>query len=149
MSIVRRAALGAACAAAVCLTSCGGSSSAGPRDATADSIASADQRLRGRWVLVNYRPDIPLEPVLAMLVSTQFERMTIQFDGLNMQAEGPGINVHRKYKISEAYADHFRAQIYDEFGVSYDSSNDFRGDLLELRALTNPWRGTGTLRRVP
>jgi hypothetical protein len=149
MSIVRRALFLAGLVAQPLLAGCGGSSSAAPRDATQESIASADARLRGRWVLVGYKPDIPLEPTLAMLLSTQFEHMTITFDGNRMLAEGPGINVTRKYRIREAYGDHFRAEVSDEFGVAYDSSNDFTGNLLQLRALTDPWRGTGTLRRLP
>lgn len=128
---------------------CGGSSNAVPKDATLESIASAGARLQGRWVLVSYQPDIPLEPTIGLLVSTQFERMVIEFDGSRMRAEGPGISVTRKYRITEAYADHFRAQIFDEYGVSYDSSNDFQGNVLRLHADTAPWRGTATLRRIP
>jgi hypothetical protein len=151
MSVFSKGARAAGLAAVLAgpVIGCGAGSSSSPKDATAESIASAGARLAGRWVLVGYQPEMPLEPTLALLLSTQFERMIIQFDGYRMVAEGPGISVNRKYRVTEAYGDHFRAQMYDEFGVSYDSSNDFSGNLLLIHASTAPWKGTGTLRRVP
>jgi hypothetical protein len=127
---------------------CGGSSSqTAPKDATAQSIASAEQRLRGRWVLAGYTPEIPLEPVLSLLVASEVGKLGVTFDRGRMIAEGPAVHVDRAYRVTEAYGDELTVVVYDETGVPTQSTAAFEGPALRFTTVTPPWRGVGVLQR--
>src|SRR6185295_16183927 len=84
------------------LVSC--SQERGPvRDARADAVAAAVQRLQGKWVLASFQPEVPLDPVMTMLLREQIDHMVVEFQGEALVATGPGVNVNRTFKIGEAY----------------------------------------------
>lgn len=118
-------------------------------DARADAVASAAERLQGRWVLVSFQPELALEPTLQVLLNMQIGRLVAEFRGSKVSAQGPGVQVERAFRVQEAYGDHFKATVYDAYGVGVDSSNDFSSDLLVVNGITSPWRGRAVFRRVP
>jgi hypothetical protein len=128
------------------LTACGGSQ--GSASDPARAIAAANQRLVGTWVLVDFQPDLPLEPMLAQLLSMQMGRLTADLDGGRLVATGLGVQTTRTYRIDEASMDRFKMTLFDETGVAYEAWGDFQGDLVRFESLTIPWRGHGTLKRA-
>jgi hypothetical protein len=134
--------------AAMSFLSC--SQERGPvHDARAEAASSAAQRLQGRWVLATFQPETPLEPVLQLLLNEQIEHLVVEFRGQALVAQGPGVTINRTYRIGEAYVDHFKATIYDSYGVGVDSVCDFSGNMLLVEGVTAPWRGRASFRRVP
>jgi hypothetical protein len=132
----------------VSLASC--SHEQGPvRDARAEAAASASQRLQGRWLLVTFQPETPLEPVLQLLLNEEINRLVVEFKGQALVAQGPGVTINRTYTIGEAYVDHFKATVYDSYGVGVDAYCDFSADTLLVNGVTAPWRGRASFRRVP
>jgi hypothetical protein len=119
------------------------------RDARAEAAASAAQRLQGRWVLVSFQPDVPLDTVMQLLLNDQINRFVVDFQGQKLTAQGPGVTINRTFRVDEAYVDHFKATIYDAYGVGVDSSCDFQGNMLLVNGLTSPWRGRASFRRAP
>lgn len=113
-------------------------------------IAAANQRLLGTWMLVDFQPDVPLEPMLAQLLSMQRGHLTAQLDGGRLVATGMGVQATRTYRIDEAsgMGDRFKMTLFDETGVSYDAWGDFQGDVIRFQSVTPPWQGSGTLKRV-
>jgi len=131
----------------VSLVSC--SREQGPvRDARAEAAASAAQRLQGRWVLMSFQPDTPLEPVLQLLLNEQINRLVVDFNGQTIVAQGPGLTINRTYKVGDAYLDHFKATVYDSYGVGVDAVCDFSGNMLLVNGVTAPWRGRASFRRA-
>ena len=119
------------------------------RDARAEAVASAAQRLQGRWVLATFQPETPLEPVLQLLLNEQIERLVVEFRGQSLVAQGPGVTINRTFRIGEAYLDHFKATIYDSYGVGTDAVCDFSANMLLAEGVTAPWRGRASFRRMP
>src|SRR6185436_1927486 len=67
--------------------SCGGGGGSS-RDDAAARMAEAADRLRGDWVLVDFRPEVGLEPMLAQLLAMQVNHLTARFDGQRLFATG-------------------------------------------------------------
>jgi hypothetical protein len=111
-------------------------------------IAAANQRLLGTWVLADFQPEVPLEPMLAQLLSLQMGRLTADLDGGRLVATGPGVQATRTYRIDQASMDRFKLTLFDETGVSYEAWGDFQGDVVRFESLTTPWRGRGALKRA-
>jgi hypothetical protein len=126
--------------------SCGGSQ--GSASDPARAVAAANQRLMGSWVLVDFQPDLPLEPMLAQLLSMQMGKLTADLDGGRLVATGLGVQTTRTYRIDEASMDRFKITLFDETGVAYEAWGDFQGDAVRFESLTIPWRGHGTLKRA-
>jgi hypothetical protein len=118
------------------------------RDARAEAAASAAQRLQGRWILTSFQPDVPLDPVMQLFLNEQINRFVVDFQGQKVTAQGPGVTINRTFRVDEAYVDHFKATIYDAYGVGIDSSCDFQGSMLLVNGLTSPWRGRASFRRA-
>jgi hypothetical protein len=90
-----------------------------PADYAAPSLASAQQRIRGRWLLVDYAPELALEPVLRLLVQSQLGRLNVTFDGATLVADGPGVHVSRSYRVLEASGDQIKVDVVDcQFAAS-------------------------------
>lgn len=127
-------------------------SSCGPRqgqaqDANEAARQQADRQLMGQWLLVDYQPEVPLEPMLASLLTTQYGTMVIDFDGRNLNANGPGVSgVQRPYRVTQATFNRVTAIVYDQ-GLAYDVVGEFRGNEFWFIAQSSPWRGRGVLRR--
>jgi hypothetical protein len=118
------------------------------RDVRVEAAASAAQRLQGRWLLLSFQPETPLEPVLQLLLNEQINRLIVEFNGQNIVAQGPGLTINRTYKIGDAYLDHFKATVYDSYGVGIESVCDFSGDTLLVSGVTAPWHGRASFRRL-
>lgn len=125
--------------------------SCGPRqgesqDANEAARQEAARHLMGQWLLVNYQPEMALEPMFASLLSAQYGTMVIEFDGKTLNATGPGVSVQRPYRVTQATFNRVTAIVYDQ-GVAYDVVGEFRGNEFWFVALSTPWRGRGILRR--
>jgi hypothetical protein len=129
------------------LFGCGGGSTAAGDQATVE-IAAANTRLRGEWVLIDFRPTQTLEPMLAALLQAQLNQLTIRVGDGTLTAQGIGISAERTYRIVSAAADGFTAEVIDPTNVSYRVSGGFRGIELAFTSETDPWRGTGRLKRL-
>src|SRR5882757_9663063 len=92
------------------------------RDARAEAAATAARRLQGRWILTSFQPDVPLDPVMQLFLNEQINRFVVDFQGQKVTAQGPGVTINRTFRVDEAYVDHFKATIYDAYGVGIDSS---------------------------
>jgi len=127
-------------------TGCGGTQSSA-NDAKV-AMGNADQRLQGSWVLVDFQPNVALEPMLAQLLSMQLGHLTVGFNRGQMVATGMAVQARRTYTITSATMNDFTATLYDDAGVAYDARCSFDGDRLLFEALTPPWTGRGTLQRA-
>jgi hypothetical protein len=146
--MVRLRSLVLAAAAVACLVSC--SHEQGPvRDARAEAAATAAQRLQGRWLLTSFQPETPLEPVLQLLLNEQINRLVLEFKGASLVATGPGVTINRTYQIGDAYVDHFKATVFDSYGVGVDVVCDFSGNTLLANGISAPWRGRASFNRIP
>jgi hypothetical protein len=136
----------------VCLANASSTACAGNRGSSAEDpatrIATANQRLQGTWLLVDFQPEVPLEPMLAQLLSMQIGKLTAQLDGGRLVATGLGVQATRTYRIDDASMDRFKLTLFDDTGVAYESWGDFQGDLVRFESLTTPWRGRGSMKRV-
>lgn len=128
------------------LLGCGGSTVAS--DQASAQIAAAKNRLQGDWVLTEFRPTEPLEPMLAALLQAQLNQLTIRIGETALTAQGIGISAERTYRITFAAADGFTAELIDPTDVSYRVSGGFQGIDLAFTSETDPWRGTGRLKRL-
>src|SRR5687767_8164919 len=83
--------------------------SCGSRSNRADSpdvaIRTTQQRLQGRWVLVEFRPEQQLEPMLGALLTAQFNTLTVTIGPTHLQAVGTGVNTERRYQLLWATGD--------------------------------------------
>lgn len=131
--------------AAVSLIACGGTG----QEATTpeQKVTRAAERLRGSWLLVEFRPEQQLEPVLASLLSVQIGRLSVFLDGTNLAAQGVGVRANRRYTVDTANGDQFTATIIDEMGMKYAVAGSFVGQDLAFSSQTQPWRGSGRLQR--
>ena len=130
------------------LASCGHEQ--GPiHDVRAEATTSAAQRLQGKWTLVSYQPEVPLEAALQLLLTAQLNHMVVEFSGASLTAQGPGVTINRTFKITEAYENHFKATVVDQYGVGIDSSCDFSGNQLIASGMNAPWRGRATFNKTP
>jgi len=146
--MVRKAASFSVLAFGVTLASC--SHEQGPiRDARAEAATTVAQRLQGRWTLVSYQPEVALEPALQLMLNTQLGQMVIEFNGTKITAQGPGLTIDRTFKIGEAYENHFKATVVDQYGVGIESSCDFTGNQLIANGMNAPWRGRATFNKTP
>jgi len=128
------------------LVACGGTG----QEATTpeQKIARAAERLRGSWLLVEFRPEDRLEPVLASLLGVQIGRLTVFLDGTNLTAQGVGVRANRQYVVNTAGGDQFTLTIVDPMGMKYGVAGSFVGQDLVFTSQTPPWRGSGRLQRA-
>jgi hypothetical protein len=138
--------VGVALALVLMLGSC--AKEQGPvRDAQAESSASMLNRLQGRWVLVSFQPEVPLDPALQRLLDAQMQQFVVDVQGVNLTAQGPGVTVARTIAVKDAFENHFKATLTDPYGIATDSACDLAGPLLVVNGWTAPWRGKATFRR--
>lgn len=130
------------------LSACGGGSQAGAGDTARIEVARSSQRLEGEWVLVEFRPDAQLEPMFAALLAAQMGQLKVTLRGGTMHVEGVGVSADRSYRVTQAAADGFSAVMIDPTGVEYRITGAFEGTALSFVSQSDPWRGTGRLRRL-
>ncbi|HZU82974.1 MAG TPA: hypothetical protein VE987_08665 [Polyangiaceae bacterium] len=150
MLALRLLALARAVAPALALLACGGAQSE-PASAAARDASSIQARLvAGPWRLVGYRPEVPLEPMLAMLLTQQLQTMTVRFDGRTLSAQSPTIQISRPYVLQNVGGLTFDLVSPDFQGGGTLSSHCQMSDdgrHVQFHADTDPWRGAGTLER--
>jgi hypothetical protein len=120
----------------------------GPKSAaSADSVASATQRLQGTWKVAAFTPESTLEPPLQGLLNAQLGTLAITFQGDSFSAAGPGINFTGNFKIWSATFYDLSGSVYDQTGVAYRVSGQFEGPDFLFRSYDSPWKGQGKLVR--
>ncbi len=139
-----------AAAAAGLSAGCGGSQSP-PASPVAQDTASIQSRLTaGPWRLVDYRPDVALEPMLQAMLAAQVRTMVVRFDGRSLSAQSPTLQVNRPYTVENA-----AGPLFDLVSPDMQGGGTLRsrcqvsedGRLVTFHAETEPWAGTGTLAR--
>lgn len=143
-----RRALLALCAALA--GGCGGSARGGPTDATAADNRAADQRLQGRWKIAQFRPETPLDPVMASMLGFYQPTMVIEVNEGRIRAitSDGGVHFDRRYEVREALGTRFQIVVYDEANVAQTSYCELQQDgSLRVRTST-PWRGDAQLIRA-
>ena len=75
--------------------------------------------------------------------------MTIRFDGGRLLADSPTIHIHRAYRVTDAVGPVFNLVTTDDAGNALVSACQFGldGNEILFRGQTEPWIGTGSLRR--
>jgi len=131
------------------LAACGSSSSGPAPDTAQAAAADATARLEGEWVLLEFQPDAPLEPMLATFLQAQMNQLRVRFQAGSMRVDGVGVNVQRTYQVTQAAADGFSLTITDPTNVEYRVTGAFQGTALAFTSLSDPWRGRGRLKRAP
>jgi hypothetical protein len=128
-----------------------GASQSQPVSLVAQDTASIQSRLAaGPWRLVDYRPDVALEPMLQALLGAQVRTMVVRFDGRTLSAQSPTVQVTRPYTVENAAGPTFDLVSPDLQGGgalrSHCQVSD-DGRQLVFHAESDPWTGTGTLAR--
>jgi hypothetical protein len=134
------AALGTACSSS--------SSSVAPSDTAQVAVADASARLEGGWVLTEFQPAAPLEPMLASWLASQMNQLRVTFHAGAMHIEGVGVSVDRNYRVTQAAADGFSLTVVDPTNVEYRATGAFQGNVMAFTSLSDPWRGQGRLQRA-
>jgi hypothetical protein len=156
----RWVALVTALASAVACAGCA-SNQGQPASAVAQDTASIQSYLTaGPWRLVDYRPDVTLEPMLQAMLAAQVRTMVLRFDGRSLSAQSPTLQVTRPYTIENPAGLTFDIVSPDvQFGgapasgggggatVQSHCEMGIGGRVLTFRARTDPWTGIGTLQR--
>jgi hypothetical protein len=113
-----------------------------------NDVQQLNQRLQGVWLLQSYRPNVALEAPLLALVNIQFGQMRVTFNGTQLTAQGPALQVARTYQIQEAMDQTATLIVSEPTGVSVRVRVEFRDNLLMFRPLDAPWSGEGSLQRL-
>ena len=135
---------------ALALAACGGGTPARTTAEQSQVDARAIQaRISGAWKLVDYKPEVPLDPMTQALLSSQIQTMTVRFDNGRLMADSPAFHFTRTFQIAGAGGNMFKLIATDETGVSLTSSCTLSDDggKIYFRGETEPWRGVGTLSR--
>jgi hypothetical protein len=128
-----------------------------PASAVAQDTASIQSYLTaGPWRLVDYRPDVTLEPMLQAMLAAQVRTMVVSFDGRSMIAQSPSLQVTRPYTIENPAGLAFDIVSPElQPGAATTGGANMRshcemgigGRVLTFRARSEPWTGIGTLQR--
>jgi hypothetical protein len=102
------------------------------------------------WRLVDYRPDVALEPMLQALLAQQIRTMIVRFDGQTLSAQSPTLQVTRPYRIENA-----SGPIFDLVSPDFQGGGELRshcllsddGRRIDCHAQTDPWTGTAVIER--
>lgn len=100
-------------------------------------------------MLIDARPNPPLDGVLDTLLRMQFGRMVLTFDRGTMTARGQGIQFQRFYKVIkwEGFG-RMHVVLTDNQGDSDEIEGTLQGDTASFTGLESPWHGTGVLKRL-
>lgn len=113
--------------------------------ADADLAASS---LDGSWLLVEFQPEIELEPMFAALLRDELGVAVVELHGGQLSAKGRTVELERRYVVLDQIDDDLRVAVFDEPGVSTRFLVRRVKDELVFRCQDAPWRGSGTLRRI-
>jgi hypothetical protein len=103
----------------------------------------------GPWRLVDYRPQVALDPMTQALLALQVRSMVVTFDGRTMHATSSTLTFERPYVV-EGPSIYAFDLVSPDFGGGYlrshcEVSED--GRRIVFHAQTDPWNGTGTIER--
>jgi hypothetical protein len=110
-----------------------------------------EARLRaGPWRLIDYRPDVALEPMLQAMLVAQLRTMVVRFEGGTLNAQSPTLQLARPYTLENVAGATFTLASPDIQGGGIvrsrcEVSED--GRHITFRSETDPWTGTGALER--
>ncbi len=113
--------------------------------ADADLAASS---LDGSWLLVEFQPEIELEPMFAALLRDELGVAVVELHGGQLSAKGRTVELQRRYVLLDQIDEDLRVAVFDEPGVSTRFLVRRVNDELVFRCQDAPWRGSGTLRRI-
>lgn len=126
---------------------CGGCFS--PAASPSEIAAPIQARLvSGPWRLVDYRPNVPLEPILQALLAEQLRTMIVRFDGRVLDAQSPTLHITRPYTLENISGLSFDLISPDFQGGGALRSHCFfdpTGNQLTFHTDTDPWTGFGAL----
>jgi hypothetical protein len=129
---------------------CGGAQ-VSPASAAAQQTADLQTRLTaGPWRLVDYRPDVALEPMLQGMLAMQIRTMVVRFDGRSLFAQSPTLQVTRPYSLEDVAGLSFTLVSPDiQGGGTVRSRCDMSPDgrRVTFHAETEPWLGSGVIDR--
>lgn len=119
----------------------------------ADPVAQAravDAELQGSWRLVDWRPDVSLEPMLQAWLDAQKQVLVVRFEQSRLRADSPTLKLDRPYTISNVSGRHFTLSAPGNSGVVYTSTAEITpdGQRVLFHGETQPFRGTGLLERA-
>jgi hypothetical protein len=138
-------------AVSVALAAAAGATSCAPRGVSAPDPAAPVQAVltAGYWRLVDYRPDLSLDPVTGLLLASQIRTMVVTFDGQKLQARSSTIGFTRPYTVENVVGPTFDLVSPDVQGAGVLRSHCELvegGRRVVFHAETDPWTGTGTLK---
>jgi hypothetical protein len=148
-----------ALASAVAVAGCASNQGQPTSGAAQDTASIQGYLTAGPWRLVDYRPDVTLEPMLQAMLAAQIRTMVVRFDGSSLYAQSPTLQVTRPYTIEQPAGLAFDIVAPDvQFGgapagggggatVRSHCEMGIGGRVLTFRARTEPWTGIGTLQR--
>jgi len=147
--IVAAAALTAVLAGAV-LAGCGDATGPGPTDASVADVRAADERLQGQWRLVDFRPETPLDPVMAGMLSFYQPKIIIEVERGRIRAlsSAPGLHFDRRYEVRDAVQQRFELVVWDDEGIAQSVLCELQPDGTLRAKTTYPWRGDAVLARA-
>jgi hypothetical protein len=116
--------------------------------ASANSVATANQRLAGSWRLQSFAPEVPLDLPLQAVLAAELDQLVVTFNQSQFSAVGPGVNFNGRFVVTSAEGDQLQAILYDPEGVGYHFSCQFAGNLLHFHIDDKPWAGVGALQRA-
>jgi hypothetical protein len=130
------------------LGGCGGSGS-GIQDASAADNRAADERLQGRWRVIDFRPATPLDPSMATMLGQVQPTLQLEVRQGRMRALGTNtVHFDRRYVIQDALGNRFTLVVYDDLGVGQPTFCTFQLDGSLVARTTSPWHGTAILARA-
>lgn len=132
------------------LSECGGSQAQTNSPAAVDTASVQSRLVAGPWRLVDYRPQVPLEPMLQALLAQQLRTMVVRFDGQNLSGQSPTLQITRAYTLESVVGLTFDLVSPNlQGGGVLRSRCEMSGDgrQVTFRAETDPWTGTGVIAR--
>src|SRR5215472_17247547 len=78
---------------------CGASPPQTSSPAAIDTASVQSRLTAGPWRLADYRPQVPLEPMLQALLAQQLRSMVVRFDGQTLSGQSPTLQISRPYTL--------------------------------------------------
>jgi hypothetical protein len=132
------------------LWACGASQSQTSSPAAVDTASAQSRLVAGPWRLVDYRPQVPLEPMLQALLTQQLRTMVVRFDGQTLRGQSPTLQINRPYTLENVVGLTFDLVSPNLQGGGFLRSRcEISGDgrQVSFRAETDPWIGSGVIAR--
>jgi hypothetical protein len=129
---------------------CGASPPQTSSPAAIDTASVQSRLMAGPWRLADYRPQLPLEPMLQALLTQQLRTMVVRFDGRTLSGQSPTLQVSRSYTLENVVGLTFDLVSPDAQGGGFLRSRcEVSGDgrRIVFQAQTDPWTGSGVIER--